>query len=135
MSSAIAPISAPISAVYPIHSRENFPMSYLILFIAIVAEVIATSCLKASEGFTKLIPSLVVIAGYSTAFYCLSLTLKTMSIGIVYAIWSGAGVVLVTLIGKIFFQQQLDFAAQVGIGLIIVGVLVINLLSKSVASH
>ncbi len=110
-------------------------MSYLILFIAIVAEVIATSCLKASEGFTKLIPSLVVIAGYSTAFYCLSLTLKTMSIGIVYAIWSGAGVVLVALIGKIFFQQQLDFAAQVGIGLIIVGVLVINLLSKSVASH
>ena len=110
-------------------------MSYLILFIAIVAEVIATSCLKASEGFTKLIPSLIVIAGYSTAFYCLSLTLKTMSIGIVYAIWSGAGVVLVALIGKIFFQQQLDFAAQVGIGLIIVGVLVINLLSKSVASH
>ena len=110
-------------------------MSYLILFIAIVAEVIATSCLKASEGFTKLIPSLVVIAGYSTAFYCLSLTLKTMAIGIVYAIWSGAGVVLVALIGKIFFQQQLDFAAQVGIGLILVGVLVINLLSKSVASH
>ena len=110
-------------------------MSYLILFIAIVAEVIATSSLKASEGFTKLIPSLVVIAGYSTAFYYLSLTLKTMSIGIVYAIWSGAGVVLVALIGKVFFQQQLDFAAQVGIGLIIVGVLVINLLSKSVASH
>jgi small multidrug resistance pump len=110
-------------------------MSYLILFIAIIAEVVATSSLKASEGFTKLIPSLVVIAGYSTAFYCLSLTLKTMSIGIVYAIWSGAGVVLVALIGKIFFQQQLDFAAQVGIGLIIVGVLVINLLSKSVASH
>jgi small multidrug resistance pump len=110
-------------------------MSYLILLIAIVAEVIATSCLKASEGFTKLIPSLVVIAGYSTAFYCLSLTLKTMSIGIVYALWSGAGVVLVTLIGKVFFQQQLDFAAQVGIGLIVVGVLVINLLSKSVASH
>jgi small multidrug resistance pump len=110
-------------------------MSYLILFIAIVAEVVATSSLKASEGFTKLIPSLIVIAGYSTAFYCLSLTLKTMSIGIVYAIWSGAGVVLVALIGKIFFQQQLDFAAQVGIGLIVLGVLVINLLSKSVASH
>ena len=110
-------------------------MSYLILFIAIVAEVIATSCLKASESFTKLIPSLVVILGYGTAFYCLSLTLKTMSIGIVYAIWSGAGVVLVTLIGKVFFQQQMDFAAQVGIGLIVLGVLVINLLSKSVASH
>jgi small multidrug resistance pump len=110
-------------------------MSYLILFIAIVAEVIATSSLKASEGFTKLIPSLVVIACYSAAFYCLSLTLKTMSIGIVYAIWSGAGVVLVTLIGKVFFQQQMDFAAQVGIGLIVLGVLVINLLSKSVASH
>lgn len=110
-------------------------MSYLILFIAIVAEVVATSSLKASEGFTKLIPSLVVIAGYSTAFYCLSLTLKTMAIGIVYAIWSGAGVVLVTFIGKVFFHEQLDFAAQVGIGLIVVGVLVINLLSKSVASH
>jgi small multidrug resistance pump len=110
-------------------------MSYLILFIAIIAEVIATSSLKASEGFTKLIPSLVVIWGYGTAFYCLSLTLKTMAIGIVYAIWSGAGVVLVALIGKVFFQQQLDFAAQMGIGLIVLGVLVINVLSKSVASH
>ena len=110
-------------------------MSYLILLIAIVAEVIATSSLKASEGFTKLIPSLVVIACYSAAFYCLSLTLKTMAIGIVYAIWSGAGVVLITLIGKVFFHEQLDFAAQAGIGLIVVGVLVINLLSKSVASH
>lgn len=110
-------------------------MSYLILLIAIIAEVIATSLLKASAGFTKLMPSLVVILGYSTAFYCLSLTLKTMSIGIVYAIWSGAGIVLITLIGKIFFQQQLDFAAQIGIGLIVLGVLIINLCSKSVVSH
>lgn len=110
-------------------------MSYLLLGIAIIAEVIATSLLKASAGFTKLIPSLIVVMGYSTAFYCLSLTLKTLSIGIVYAIWSGVGVVLVTLIGKVFFQQQLDSAAQLGIGLIVLGVLVINLFSKSVTSH
>ncbi len=110
-------------------------MSYLILLIAIIAEVIATSLLKASEGFTKIMPSLVVILGYSIAFYCLSLTLKTMSIGIVYAIWSGTGIVLITLIGKFFFQQQLDFAAQIGIGLIVLGVLIINLCSKSVVSH
>jgi small multidrug resistance pump len=110
-------------------------MSYLLLGIAIIAEVIATSTLKASEGFTKLIPSLIVILGYSMAIYCLSLNLKTMSIGIAYAIWSGTGIVLIALIGKVFLQQQLDFAAQVGIGLIVLGVLVINLLSKSVASH
>lgn len=103
----------------------------LYLAIAIISEVIATTSLQASEQFTKFIPSVIVILGYGIAFYCLSLTLKTIPIGIVYAIWSGVGLVLITLIGKIVYQQSLDFAGQIGIGLILVGVLVINLFSQS----
>lgn len=108
-------------------------MTYLYLFIAIVAEVIATSALKAAEGFTRLVPSLVVVAGYAIAFYCLSLVLRTMPVGIAYAIWSGVGIVLVAAIGTVAFGQKLDLAAIVGLGLIIAGVLVVNLLSKSVS--
>jgi len=108
-------------------------MTYLYLTIAIVAEVIATSFLKSSEGFTKLWPSVVVLVGYAFAFYFLSLTLRSMSVGIVYAIWSGAGIILVSVIAWILFGQKLDFPAIIGIALIIAGVAVINLFSKSIA--
>lgn len=107
--------------------------SYLYLAIAIGAEVVATSALKASEGFTQLVPSLVVLVGYGVAFYCLSLTLRTLPVGIAYAIWSGAGIVLVSLIGWALYGQKLDFWALVGIGFIIAGVLIVNLMSKSAA--
>ncbi|MDI4658163.1 DMT family transporter [Xanthobacter autotrophicus] len=108
-------------------------MSYLYLVIAIVAEVIATSALKATESFTRPGPSVLVIVGYATAFFCLSLTLKTMPVGIAYAIWSGVGIVLVTAIAWLWYGQKLDLPALIGLGLIIAGVMVINLLSKSVA--
>ncbi|MBX6743259.1 MAG: SMR family transporter [Acetobacteraceae bacterium] len=107
-------------------------MNYLWLSIAIIAEVIATSALKASEGFTRLWPSLLVVAGYATAFFCLSLTLRTIPVGIAYAIWSGAGIVLIAAIGWVFFRQVLDLPAIIGLGLIIAGVLVVNLFSKTV---
>ncbi|MFG1348968.1 DMT family transporter [Xanthobacter autotrophicus] len=108
-------------------------MSYLYLIIAIVAEVIATSALKATESFTRPGPSVLVIVGYATAFFCLSLTLKTMPVGIAYAIWSGVGIVLVTAIAWLWYGQKLDLPALIGLGLIVAGVMVINLLSKSVA--
>ena len=102
------------------------------LAVAIVAEVIATSALKASEGFSRLVPSLVVVAGYGIAFFCLSLTLRTIPVGIVYAIWSGVGIVLIALAGYFVFGQVLDAPALIGMGLIVAGVLVINLFSRSV---
>ncbi len=104
---------------------------WLFLSIAIAAEVIGTSFLKSSEGFTRLGPSVVVIAGYVTAFYFLSLTLKTMPVGIAYAVWCGAGIVLITLIGWTFLAQRLDAAALAGIGLILAGVIVIYTFSSS----
>jgi small multidrug resistance pump len=104
-------------------------VSYLYLAIAIVAEVIGTSALKAAEGFTRLLPSLVVIAGYGTAFYFLSLALKVIPVGIAYAIWSGVGVALVTLIGWIVFRQRLDAPALAGVALIVAGVVVIHVFS------
>jgi small multidrug resistance pump len=107
--------------------------NYLFLTIAIIAEVIATSALKASNGFTNLLPSILVMIGYGIAFYCLSLTLRTIPVGIAYAIWSGAGIVLVSLIGWALYGQKLDFWAIVGIGFIILGVLIVNLLSSSAA--
>lgn len=103
------------------------------LALAIVAEVIATSALKAANGFSQLVPSLVVIAGYGTAFYCLSLALRSVPLGIAYAIWSGVGTALIALIGVVLYKQKLDPAAMLGIGLIVVGVLVLNLFSKSSA--
>lgn len=108
-------------------------MSYVYLLIAIVAEVIATSALKSAEGFTKLGPSVIVVIGYAIAFFCLSLTLRTLPVGIAYAIWSGVGIVLVTGFAWIYYGQKLDLAALIGLGLIIAGVVVINLMSKSVA--
>ncbi|MEX1110440.1 MAG: SMR family transporter [Chthoniobacterales bacterium] len=107
-------------------------MTHLYLAIAIVAEVIATSALKASDGFTRLGPSLFVAVGYAVAFYFLSLTLRTMSVGLAYTIWCGAGVVLVSLIGWLVLGQKLDGAALGGMALIIAGVVVIHLFSKSV---
>lgn len=107
--------------------------NYVFLAIAIVAEVIATSALKASQGFSQLLPSILVVVGYGVAFYFLSLTLRTIPVGIAYAIWSGAGIVLVALIGFALYGQKLDIWALVGMALIIAGVMVINLLSKSAA--
>ncbi|WP_266170621.1 DMT family transporter [Dyella subtropica] len=107
--------------------------AWLYLGIAIVAEVIGTSALKASEGFSKLVPSIAVIAGYGVAFYCLSLTLRHIPIGIAYAVWSGVGTALIALIGVVAYRQKLDFAGMLGIGLIVAGVLVLNLFSKSSA--
>lgn len=104
---------------------------YLLLSIAILLETIATSSLKASEGFTKLYPSLVTIVGYLGAFYFLSLTLKTLPVGIVYAVWSGIGIVLITIAGIFLFKQIPDLPAIIGLFLIIAGVLVIGLFSKT----
>ena len=106
--------------------------NWLFLTIAIISEVIATSALKACDGFTKLGTSIVVVIGYVVAFYFLSLALKVIPVGIAYAIWSGLGVVLVSLIALVIYGQKLDFPAMVGMGLIIAGVMVINLLSKNV---
>jgi small multidrug resistance pump len=107
-------------------------MVWVYLLLAIVAEVVATSALKASESFTQWRPSLVVVLGYGAAFYLLSLTFRTLPVGVVYAIWSGVGIVLISLIGWIAFRQTLDVPAWIGIALIVAGVAVINLLSKSV---
>jgi small multidrug resistance pump len=106
---------------------------YLYLAIAIIAEVVATSALKASDQFTKLVPSAIVVLGYGVAFYFLALCLRTIPVGVAYAIWSGLGVVLVAVIGYFVFDQKLDAPAMVGIGLILAGVLVLNLLSKTSA--
>jgi multidrug transporter EmrE-like cation transporter len=108
-------------------------MNWLYLAIAISCEVVATSALKASEGFTRWLPSLVVVAGYGLAFYFLSLTLRTIPVGVAYAVWSGAGVVLITAAGWMFLGQKLDAAAFLGIGLIASGVVVLNVFSKSVS--
>lgn len=107
-------------------------MGYLYLAIAIVAEVIATSALKASEGFSNVGPSIVVVIGFGVAFYCLSLVLKTIPIGVAYAIWSGLGIVLISIIGLLVFGQKLDLAAVIGIVLIVCGVVVMNVFSDSV---
>lgn len=108
--------------------------AYLALGLAIVAEVIGTSALKASDGFTRLWPSLVVAAGYATAFYFLSLVLRTIPVGIAYAIWSGLGIVLITLVAFVVYRQTIDLPGLIGMGLIVAGVLVINLFSTS-AGH
>jgi small multidrug resistance pump len=107
---------------------------WIFLSVAIVSEVIATSALKASEGFSRLWPSLIVTAGYMTAFYFLSLTLRTLPVGVAYAIWSGAGVALIALIAWVFYGQALDLPAIIGLSLIVAGVIVLNFFSK-VVSH
>lgn len=104
---------------------------WLFLGIAIVSEVIATSAMKSSEGFTKLMPSIAVVLGYGIAFYFLSLTLKTIPVGIAYAIWAGLGIVLIGAVSWIVYGQKLDIAAIIGMGFIIAGVAIINLFSQS----
>ncbi|VUZ25466.1 Multidrug transporter EmrE [uncultured Comamonas sp.] len=108
-------------------------VAYAYLGTAIVAEVIGTSALKASDSFTRLWPSLITVLGYALAFYCLSHTLKTIPTGVAYAIWSGVGIVLISIVGWLWLGQRLDAPALLGLGLIIAGVLVINLFSRTVA--
>jgi len=107
-------------------------MAYLYLAFAIVAEVIGTSFIKASDGFTKLVPSVVVLVSYLISFYLLSLVLRTIPVGIAYAIWAGLGIVLVTIVAAIVYKQIPDIASIIGITLIISGVLVIHLFSKNI---
>ena len=107
---------------------------WVYLISAIVSEVIATSALKASTGFSKPLPSVVVVIGYLVSFYFLSLTLKTIPVGIAYAIWSGVGVVLISVVAWLLYGQRLDLPALIGMGLIISGVMVINLFSNT-AGH
>lgn len=106
---------------------------YLSLAIAIISEVIATTALKSSDGFSKLGPSLLVVIGYAISFYFLSLSLKAIPIGIAYAIWSGCGIILISALAFFMFGQKLDLPAIIGLALIIIGVLVVNLFSKTVA--
>lgn len=110
-------------------------MHFVFLALAIIAEVIATSALKATEEFSRFWPSLLVVGGYVSAFYFLTLALRVLPVGIAYAIWAGVGIVLVAIAGVVLYGQRLDLAAIVGIGLIIAGVLVINLLSESSGQH
>lgn len=111
------------------------PMSltYLYLIVAIAFEVVATSALKQSAGFSRAAPSIIAVVGYAFAFYFLSLTLRQMPVGVMYAIWSGAGIVLITAIGWIVFKQALDIPAMIGMALILSGVVVINLFSKTMS--
>ena len=107
-------------------------MKWVYLLLAIVSEVVATSALKSSESFSRLWPSVLTGVGYGVAFYLLSLTLREMPVGIAYAIWSGVGIVLVSLAAVVLFGQKLDLPALIGMGLIVAGVIVINVCSKSV---
>lgn len=106
-------------------------MSYLYLAIAIVTEVIATTSLKASAEFTKFFPSLIVVFGYGASFYFMTLVLRTLPIGITYAVWSGVGIVLVAILGALLYNQVPDLPAIIGMGLIVLGVVVINIFSKT----
>lgn len=109
-------------------------MPYFILSVAIVAEVIGTLALKASDGFTRLLPASITVVGYGVAFYGLSLVLKSITVGVAYAIWSGSGIVLVAVAGWLWFKQSLDFPAILGMILIVAGVAVMNLFSKTIGS-
>jgi len=105
---------------------------WLALAIAIVAEVIGTTALKASNEFTRLLPSLIVVVGYGTAFYFMSISMRVLPVGIMYAIWSGMGIVLISVLGWVVYRQTLDTPAIIGLAFIIGGVIIINLFSKSV---
>lgn len=107
--------------------------AYLALTIAILSEVVGTSALKACEGFSRLGPSLLVVAGYGLAFFCLSITVRSVPLGIAYAIWSGLGSALIVLVAWLIFKQPIDAAAIIGIALIIAGCVVLNIFSKASA--
>ena len=126
------PRRRPISkiAIQP-HTLHPGSVKWLYLFIAIISEVAATSALKASQGFTRLLPSLLVIGGYGAAFYFLSLTLNAIPVGVAYALWSGVGILLVSMVGVVLYHQTLDLPAILGIVLIVAGVVVLCLFSKS----
>ena len=108
-------------------------MGYLYLVIAVVAEVAATSALKGSAEFTKLVPSMVVVMGYATAFFFLALTLRTIPVGIAYAVWGGAGIALIVIAGAVLFNEIPDLPAIVGVGLILAGVVIVNTMSLTTA--
>ncbi|WP_424986545.1 DMT family transporter [Microbulbifer sp. S227A] len=110
------------------------PIHYLYLFMAIVAETIGTTALQASQQFSRIGPSILVVISYGAAFYLLALALRFMPVGVAYAIWSGLGIVLIALIGLVMFGQKLDLAAVVGLALIIAGIVIIQLFSHT-ASH
>lgn len=107
-------------------------MHYLYLTLAIIAEVSGTMALRASESFTRLVPSLIVIVGYAVAFYFLSLTLRFIPVGIAYAIWSGAGIVLIALFGYVLFNERLDWPALAGISFVLAGIFLLTVVSGSV---
>lgn len=106
-------------------------MHWLLLLLAIGSEIVATSLLKETQGFTRLLPSLLCIGGYALAFYLLSVVVRCVPVGIAYVLWSGIGVVIASLVGWFFFHQKLDAPAMIGLGLIIAGVAVMHLFSKS----
>ena len=106
-------------------------MPYLYLAVAILTEVTGTSALRSTEGFTRLVPAVFVVVSYAVSFYCLAQTLRFMPVGIAYAIWSGVGIVLIALVGWLWFRQHLDAPAMLGIALIVAGVAVINAWSKT----
>lgn len=125
-------MAAPDPTATPAPAPRAGTLQWVLLFVAIVAEVIATSTLKATEGFTRLWPSVVVVVCYETAFILLSLSLKKIPVGIVYAVWSGVGVALITVVAWVFLDQTLDPAGLLGIGLIVAGGGVINAFSETV---
>ncbi|MCL6237697.1 MULTISPECIES: multidrug efflux SMR transporter [Acinetobacter] len=106
-------------------------MSFIYLLIAIIAEVIATSALKASNGFTELVPIIFTVLGYSIALFFLGLTFKSIPMGLAYAMWSAAGIVLISCVGWIVFKQNLDLPAMIGLAFILLGIVIINVFSKS----
>ena len=106
-------------------------MGYIYLSVAIISEVIATTALKSSASFTRLVPSLIVVVGYSIAFYTLSLTLKTISVGVAYAIWAGLGIVLIAIVGMIVHHEAIDLPGAVGMTLIVTGVVVLQAFSQT----
>ena len=107
------------------------PKAYLMLLLAVVAETVGTTALQASQQFTRLWPSLLVVVGYGLAFYLMAMTLRYMPVGIVYAIWSGLGIALIAIIGYVVFGQKLDWPAMLGLGMILTGILIIQLFSKT----
>jgi small multidrug resistance pump len=113
-------------------SQGEWAVQYVYLLLAITAEVIATSALKTADGFTRPLPTLIVAIGYGVAFFLLSLIVQTMPLGVVYAIWSGAGIVLVAVVAAVWLKQVPDLPAVIGIGLIMAGVVIVNLFSKTV---
>jgi len=107
------------------------PLHYIILIFAIIAETIGTTALQASQQFTRLWPSVIVVIAYGISFYLLALALRVMPVGVVYAMWSGLGIVMIAIIGYLVFGQRLDLPALIGIGMILCGILVIHLFSQT----